>query len=126
MLDEVKFMAIALTKPKVVRVGNALLLFGTLVATVNYGAPDTLDLSSIPGLPTDVVPDYADINSAKNLPSGYIYQYVPGATLATCKVAVSQSGGAAAPNADIGAGAYPAGVLADVISALFIFTNFGS
>ena len=118
-------MAASATSAKIIRTGNSLVLFCTIVPTGTYGAPDTLDLSSL-GLPTTAVPDFYDITSAKNLPSGYFYIYIPGTTLANGRFAVAQCAGSAAPAADIGAGAYPAGVTGDTIKARFEFINYGS
>lgn len=112
------------------RVGNAIIVVGRIVASGAYVAGgDTLDLSQIPGLPTQQVPDNADIvsNAAPN--SGWEYGFVNGANLSNGKMQVlGQSGnqGAATVLTELAAGAYPASVTGDVINAILTFLSMGS
>lgn len=91
-----------------------------VTATGNYpGTPgDTLDLTPL-GAISGYPPLLVDISSQNPAgASGYQYEYNPGATTPTQangKFQVLASGASGAPNADIGAVAYPAGVLNDVI-----------
>ena len=87
----------------------------------NYaGAPgDTMDFTTLGDIiKTEFPPLVVIMYSAKSGgSSGYDYNYVPNAvpTLQNGTFQVLQCGGATAPMADIGAGAYPAGVLGDTV-----------
>ena len=86
---------------------------------VNYpGAPgDTLDLTVLGDLiKSGQLPVFAELQSIKSTgATGYEYRYIPGTTLANGTFQVLQCAAAGNPMADIGAGAYPAAVLADTI-----------
>lgn len=91
-----------------------------VTAAGNYaGAPgDTLDFTKLGDLvKSDFGPVFVAMKSQNPAgSSGYDYEYIPDAnrTLAGGKFQVLQ-GANGAPNADIGAGAYPAGVTGDTI-----------
>lgn len=96
----------------------------TLTPSGNYaGAPgDLMDFTSVTGgadgIKSGAAPILVFIESAKvGGASGYSYSYIPTAapTQANGTFQVLQCGGAASPMADIGAGAYPAGVTGDSI-----------
>jgi|ERR1700722_1494506 len=96
-----------------------LRIYFTVAPLGNYAAlGDTLDFTLLGDLLiSGYVPVFVYIQSASSGGvSGYEYAYTPAAvpTLANGKFQVLQ-GANGAPNADIGAGAYPAAVLADTI-----------
>lgn len=87
-------------------------------APSNYPGPagDTLDLTLGGIVHSGYAPIFVVIQSIKaGGVSGYGYDYLPGTTPANGTMQVTQCAGAGAPMADIGAGNYPAGVLADSI-----------
>lgn len=100
--------------------GKRVAALGVITATGAYPgvAGDPLDLSPLSvgsGIQLAPIQGTVDIT----MPGGYVANYVdpvaapadPGA-LTAGKVQVLQCAGAGAPNADIGAGAYPAALLA--------------
>lgn len=110
--------------PRVVEV------FVEIVASGSYAAGgDTLDLTALAGalgqigVPAETLPIIANIVSANaSGVSGYVYAYRPGTTQANGKMQVLVQGAAAGdPLADLGAGAYPAGVSGDAIIGRFTF-----
>lgn len=78
---------------------------------------DTMDFSALGDLLKSGQPPIfcVMISSKASGNSGYDYVWVPGTTLLNSKFQVLQCAGAGAPMADIGGGAYPAGVTADTI-----------
>lgn len=100
----------------------------TLTNAVNYvTGGDTLDLTALfgtaglPGysFPTASLPEKVEFQSV--LPTStpqtntFLYQYVPGTTLANGKIQVFTGAAAQTGFTELSAGAYPAGVLADII-----------
>jgi hypothetical protein len=95
-------------------------VYFTVTPSGNYPAlGDPMDFTAL----GDVImsgqpPLFVAIQSAKSGgASGYQYSYNPGnpSTQANGKFQVLQNGAGTSPNADIGAGAYPAGVTGDTI-----------
>lgn len=87
-------------------------------APTNYPGPagDLCDLTLGGIVHSGYAPIFVVIQSIKaGGVSGYGYDYQPGTTPANGTVQVTQCAGGSAPMADIGAGNYPAGVLADNI-----------
>lgn len=88
----------------------------------NYVAGgDTLDLTKMTN-PNNLgasrfgnVPKFA---ASQNVPGGYTAEYIPGATLATCKVKYALNG------AELAAGAYPAVLTGDVTDLEFITDTY--
>lgn len=91
----------------------------------NYAAlGDTLDLTALGDVvKSSYVPLSVEMKSANTAGlSGFVYGYVPGTTNANGKFQVLTSNGVSPnPLVDLGAGAYPAGVLGDTILGLAIF-----
>ena len=107
-----------------------------IAATVNYAAGgDVLDLtqlfnlaSSAPGqnIPTFDLPVKVEIQSARlsggaNNANLFTYGYAPGTTLANGTMQVFTGAAAQTGLTELTAGAYPAGVLTDVIQAEVYF-----
>lgn len=95
-------------------------IYFKVVASGAYlGAPgDVMDFTTLGDFPhSEYAPIFVAMSSANPAgASGYDYQYTPNAapTLANGSFQVLKGNGAA-PNVDIGAGAYPAGVTGDTI-----------
>lgn len=105
----------------------------SLTNAVNYvTGGDTLDLTAIfgtaglPGylFPTGALPEKVEIQSVKPTSGAqtnlFVYSYVPGTTLANGKIQVFTGAAAQTALTELSAGAYPAGVLADVIEGEII------
>lgn len=102
-------------------------VFITITPSGSYvSGGDTFDLTAItrpvgaPPLPgggaaVAPLPTQVTINSR----NGYSYSYVPGTTRANGKLKVNT-----AANTELSAGAYPAGVTGDVITAQIVFPRF--
>ena len=94
-------------------------VYFTVTASGNYaGTPgDTMDFTNLGDLiKSGQPPIFVAMQSANKAgASGYSYEYIPNTTLANGYFQVLQCANAAAPMADIGAGAYPAGVTGDTI-----------
>ncbi len=88
---------------------------------------DTLDLTPLiaAGVASGQIPLFVIIESYLSTgASGFVYQYLPGTTIKNGKFQVMTSNGAAPnPLVDLGAGAYPAGVLTDTIKGLAFFVR---
>lgn len=100
---------------------NLLYIYFSVAAAGLYvGNGDVLDLTALGDVLKSSRPPL-QVTLQGN--AGYFYSYKKAAvpTQANGKFQVSQCAGAGAPAADIGAGAYPAGVLADVITGCAIF-----
>jgi hypothetical protein len=92
--------------------------FSVTPAGAYAGAPgDVMDFTALGDLiKSGQPPIFVIMQSAKKTGNtGYFYEYVPNTTLANGFFQVLQCAGAGAPAADIGAGAYPAGVTGDSI-----------
>lgn len=108
---------------------DIIYVFFTVTPSGNYAAGgDVIDFTALGDL---IKSGYAPINvaiqSQSSAPghSGYVYGYRPGApaTLANGKFQVLQCAGAGNPLLEIGAGAYPAGVLGDTIVGIACFVR---
>lgn len=103
--------------------------FIEVTASGSYPAGgDTLDLTDLSGalgqfgVPDGQLPMWTEIHSeASGGASGYVYAYRPGTAQDDGKVQVLESAGSGAPLAELGAGAYPAGVTGDKIIGRFTF-----
>lgn len=129
-------MSITITNSKIKAIGGLLVVTFQINPAGSYttgGTGDVIDLTSIPGLPTNALPDFVEINSMPTSPnagSGWEYQFVKGATQKTCGFQVfGQSGnqGSASQLTELGSGAYAASITGDVIIAFAIWVaTFGS
>ena len=125
-------MAARPTVTKVDTTQAGLIAYGTLAVSGNYVAHgDPVDFSGMaasnPGINCDLIktqqpPDVVDIYekpAAGVSASGYVYIFAPGTTTANGVMQVFQSAGSAAPQAELGAGAYPGGVPATLYFQAF-------
>lgn len=108
--------------------GNSLHVYGTLTPSGNYPAlGDPLSFAGFDQIKTDVPPIQVNIKSQKAAANVFQYSYVPGspATLANGKMQTLTGAAAQSGLTDLSAGAYPAGVLTDVIAfeAIFLGRN---
>ncbi len=107
-------------------------IYFTITASGSYSTGgDTLDLtqlfSSIPGLdiPVGAMPLKLEIMSAHGTGTPqtamFVYNFAPGSTLANGKMQVFTGAAAQAGLTELSAGAYPAGVTGDSITAEVVF-----
>ena len=126
-------MALAVTIIKQTVMQNQLRMIFSVVPSGNYTTAvggDTLNFLSAT-YPSGGVPNFtkspktvnisSQPSAASTSPSGYIYQFNLGTTPANGKMSVFQSAGSAAPLAELGTGAYPAGVTGDNIIGEAVF-----
>lgn len=106
-------------------------VYGTITPSGSYATGgDTLNFASGTWpigqgpIPSNSVPVLVSIMSQPatgGTVSGYVYGYATGTDMTNGKFQLFQSAGSAAPLAQVGAGAYPAGVTGDVIVFEAIF-----
>lgn len=109
-------MALAATKVKVVKLGNAILLEFTVTASGNYAAGgDALDLAPLVGIPGGRQPLHVSIRGK----AGFVYEY----DLAAKKmmVFVNTAGGVNTALGEHTAVAYVAGITGDTIRGFALF-----
>lgn len=117
-------------QPGIEKSAKFLHLFFQITASGNYATGgDTLDLTALfgtaglPGYsyPTASLPEKVEILSANPTATPqtntFVYQYVPGTTLANGKFQVFTGAAAQTGLTELSAGAYPAGVTGDTIEA---------
>ena len=116
-------MALSVTINNVDHAADSLYVRGSVSASGSYTAGgDTLDFSGKGDLPASTPPRDVFIHGV----SGFVYEFVRGATLTNNKVKVrgqqptSATTGVIALD-EIAAAAYPAGVTGDTISFLAVF-----
>lgn len=118
-------------QPLIEKHAKTLHIFFSLTLTGSYPTGgDTVDLtaffgtSGLPGysFPTASLPEKVEFQSLKTPGATglFVYQYVPGTTLANGKVQVFTGAAAQSALTEFSAGVYPAGVLADVIEGELI------
>jgi hypothetical protein len=122
-------MSLAITPASlfVDRSGNAIRVYGKIVATGNYvTGGDTLSFAGLDAIKSNSIPVLVSISSQSS--GGFEYRFVPGTTMANGKMQsfgqqpTSATTGVIAMS-EVAAGAYPAGVTGDVIvfEAVFVF-----
>ena len=117
-------------QPLIEKTAKTLHLYIVITATGSYSTGgDTLDLTQVfgtgglPGysFPLASLPEKIEILSVKPAATpqtnSFVYQYAPGTTLANGKMQVFTGAAAQTALTELSAGAYPAGVLADIIEA---------
>jgi len=111
-------MAITVTVNRIDATQNGVIVEGTLTPTGNYATGgDTVDFSVKPEIPSNIIPqglvEIAEQPASGTTPAGFLAYLIAGTTLSNWKIFFATAVGQ--PPTQLGAGAYPAALLAATI-----------
>jgi hypothetical protein len=107
--------------------GRYMDVYFSVVLTGSYTAHgDILTFAGFDQIKSDQIPIWVEFGEnppAGTSPSGFVYNYCPGTTIANGRVAVFTGAAAQSPLTELSAGAYTAGALAAVVTGHAVFVR---